>query len=81
MRDSKGNPLTMPKQRKKICEHVQKKVTYEDIGIAMPPEKEAYGVNAFGQTVKIKDERKVPEKKYFVDAKVERKLTLDKTTM
>lgn len=57
MEDDDGKPLRIPKMRKKMCESVHKRVTYQDVGIEMAgsPEKAA--------------------EKYFVDAKINRKIT------
>ena len=57
--DDDGKPLLIPKMKKKMCESVQKRVTYKEIGIEMAgsPEK--------------------ADEKYFVDAKIKRKITHD----
>ena len=54
LQDDDGKPLRVPKMRKKMCESVQKRVPYKDVGIEM-----------------------ADEEKYFVDAKINRKITHD----
>jgi hypothetical protein len=74
--DSKtGKPLIMPKQRKKICEHVQKRTVIEDAVDFKWKEHE----NDDGTVKKNSWFRdKITKTKHTVDAKYERKLFYDK---
>lgn len=71
--EGEAEPVKVPRKRVKMCENIQKKVKYSDVGIKMP-EKKKKNEDDLGDTAKEVNEA------YFVDAKYERKTVIDPKT-